>query len=386
MGGYEPLPYLLPALATIPAASPDAADRLARLALAATALALLGLAAALVWDRGAGALSLLGLTVAVTPMVIFSGASLNGSGLEIAAGVAFAAALLRVWRDAGASTLGWVGVGVAGATLALSRSTGPVWAALLLGGWIALAGPRAVVAAARGRRAAIVAGGAILPALAGNLAWEGAYGASPTVSVRAARVAVTTGIEQIGSAADDVVGQFGYLEWRLPIALLVLGGATFAALFIAGFAAAGRRERIALAGALEGALLVPLALWVVSLRHTGFGLQGRHVLPVLVALPLLCGEVLVRRRARLTAGVRAALVFGIAGAVAVVHLGAWWYNARRAATGTDGPLFFLGEAEWSPPLGWVPWLLLAIAGAALVAAAIVGPGPWGLRRRAGPAR
>ncbi len=386
VGTYEPLAYLLPALATMPADSAEEGDRLARLALAATALAMLVLAAALAWDREAGGLSLLGLAVAVTPMVIYSGAILNGSGLEISAGVAFSAALLRVWREAGASTLGWTGAGGAGVTLALSRSTGPVWVALLLVGWVALVGPRAIVAAARGRRAATAAGGAILAALVGNRVWEAAYGASPPLSLRAARAAVRTGFEQLGFSADDLLGQFGYLEWRLPIALLSLGAAAFAALLVAAFAAGERRERRALVGALAGAVLAPLSLWVLSLRHTGFGLQGRYVLPVLVAVPLLCGEVLVRGRARLTAGVRAALVLGVAGAVAVLHLGAWWFNARRAATGTDGPLLFLGEAEWSPPLGWAPWLGLAVVGAALVAAAIAGTSRRALDRRPARAR
>lgn len=386
VGTYQPLPYLLPALATMPAASAATGDRLARLAVAATALALLALAAALAWDRNAGALSLLGLAVAVTPMVIFSGATLNGSGMEIAAGVAFAAALLRVWRDAGASTLGWTGVGLSGAALALSRSTGPVWVALLLGGWVALVGPRAVRAAVRRSRAATAAGGAILAALIGNRIWEAAYGPSPPLSLRTARPAIAMGIEQLRLSADDLLGQFGYLGWRLPSALLSLGGAALGGLLLAAFAAAGRRERIALVGALAGALLVPFALWIVLMRNTGFSLQGRYVLPVLVAVPLLCGEILVRGRARLTAGVRAALVLGIAGAVAVLHLGAWWYNARQAATGTDGPLLFLGRAEWSPPLGWAPWLVLAVVGAALVAAAIAGPGPRAAHGRSPRAR
>ncbi|CAA9513230.1 MAG: hypothetical protein AVDCRST_MAG30-2608, partial [uncultured Solirubrobacteraceae bacterium] len=54
-------------------------------------------------------------------------------------------------------------------------------------------------------------------------------------------------------------------------------------------------------------------------------------------------------------------------AAGACHLGAWWFNARRAATGTDGPAWFLGAAEWAPPGGWVVWALVALAGAGLVA-------------------
>ena len=98
----------------------------------------------------------------------------------------------------------------------------------------------------------------------------------------------------------------------------------------------------------------------------GFGAQGRHVLPVLVLVPLWAGEILRRRPEGLAWLLPAAGVLWAAGQAV-----AWLANARRAAVGTDGSWWFFGAAEWSPPGGWWVWAVLAAAGAALGLAATI---------------
>jgi hypothetical protein len=42
-----------------------------------------------------------------------------------------------------------------------------------------------------------------------------------------------------------------------------------------------------------------------------------------------------------------------------------YLNAQRYAVGLDpdsGLRWFVPDAEWSPPLGWYPWLVLGVAG------------------------
>jgi hypothetical protein len=56
--------------------------------------------------------------------------------------------------------------------------------------------------------------------------------------------------------------------------------------------------------------------------------------------------------------------------VGAVHLLAFYWAARRAAVGTDGPILFFTDAGWTPPLGWIPWLLAATAGSAMLVAAM----------------
>jgi len=91
---------------------------------------------------------------------------------------------------------------------------------------------------------------------------------------------------------------------------------------------------------------------------------GRYTLAVVVAVPLVAAEVLVRREARVPLRVRRAAPLGFVLLVAPVHLVGLWASARRAAVGTAGPVNFIGRSEWVPPGGWSPWGLLGLAAAA----------------------
>ena len=376
VGDYQPLPYLLPAALTRVAGGASAADRWGRIASLIPALAMLALALTLLWDARAGGVSLLGVVVAVTPMVLFCAASLTGSGLEITAGIAFAAALLRVWRDDGAPRPWvWAGLAVAGALLALSRSAAPAWVVIDLVLFLGLFGLRRSWTTIRRVRGAQVAAGVIAVALVLNRVWEHLYGPDATFSLVNARFGLRVGWDQLHGGLEQLVIGYAYLEFRPPT-LLVLGWlAILVAVVVAGLAVGARRERIVLALAAVVAPFVPLALFVVFIRHTGYGLQGRHVLPLLVALPLLAGEIVRTHRERLVPWARRALVVGVPVVAGAGQLVAWWYNARRSATGVAHDLWFLGDAQWDPPLGWWWWAAVVLAGAALLAVALLLAGP-----------
>jgi hypothetical protein len=52
---------------------------------------------------------------------------------------------------------------------------------------------------------------------------------------------------------------------------------------------------------------------------------------------------------------------------AIQFVGVYW-NGRRYAVGTNGAVFYLSGAAWSPPFGWALWLIMAAAGSVLLAA------------------
>jgi hypothetical protein len=54
-----------------------------------------------------------------------------------------------------------------------------------------------------------------------------------------------------------------------------------------------------------------------------------------------------------------------------VQFGAFWYNSRRYAVGSQGPAFFIPAAPWSPPWGWPAVLGLAACGALLLLIALL---------------
>jgi hypothetical protein len=370
VGIYQPLPYLLPAVATKAADTPQNALRLGRLAGALLTLGLLALAAAVAWDARAPGLSLLGLALAVTPMVIFCAAILNGSSLEITGGVAFIACLLRLGRDAAPPGWVWIGVGVSGLVFALSRSATPLWIVLAVLVLLVLHGHRQMWSRLRaGGRPAAIAITCLVAGLVLNRVWEGLYGPDVPTGLTAARLGLETGLEQLPFWLQEMVGKFGYLEFDLPLPVYLFWG--FATLAAVGGAIrwAPARSKAVLAVCAVALAALPLAQYVVFQRHTGFGLQGRHVLPILVIVPLLAGELLRQGRDRLPANWARGVVAVAFMGVAIAQFAALYWNAWRSAVGLDGPFVFLGDAEWSPPIGWGLWLALAAVGAACVATA-----------------
>jgi hypothetical protein len=370
VGTYQPLPYLLPAVAIKAADSPVQALRLGRLAGAALALAMLALAVAAAWDPRAPGLSLLGPALAVTPMVIFCSAILNGSSLEITAGIAFIACLFRLARDAPPATWVWAGAGVSGAVFALSRSAAPLWVVLALLVVGVLLGPRGTWRRlTAGGRPAIFAGTAVVVAIVANAVWEGLYGPELPTGLVNARAAFETGLDDLPHWLQEMVGRFGYLEFDLPLPVYIFWGVAIFAAVACALRWAPTRGRIVLVVCVAALAVLPLTQYVLVQRHTGFGLQGRHVLPILVIVPLLAGELLRRNHERVAARrVRQLIALSFVG-IGLAQFTALYWNARRSAVGLDGPLVFLGGAEWNPPIGWSIWLALAAGGAVCIVAA-----------------
>lgn len=365
VGNYQPFPYVAPALLVRLGNSWRSADHWARVGAALLPLACLAWAAFLLLDAGGAALA--GLAIGVTPMTLFVSSTVQPSGLEIASAVLFAVALIRL--DDHGDAAGWFAVGASGLLLALSRSPGPVWIVLLLCLALILMGPRRLGARFRAGgiaaklAVAATAGGIIL-----NRIWEGVWGAPVTVSLRPFPQSVIDSAQQLPRVLHEEVGVFDYLEWHLPAEFYWGWFAAIALLVVLALLAGETRERVAVLASLVLAAVVPIALYALVTRHTGFGIQGRHVLPIGAALPIIAGAVVARRRHRLPRGallaVRVLLPMAAAG-----QMFAWLDNSHRQAVGVGGRDLFPLGAQWAPPLGWWPWIAVALVGSASMAAA-----------------
>jgi hypothetical protein len=359
VGNYEPLPYLAPAALLRLGGSAPGALRLARIAQALVVLALLSVAAHALLNRASPLLSLLGLLLAVTPMTLFCGASLGGSGLEIAAAIAFFGCLLRLSRRGEAiATRWWMCAALSGATLALSRAASPLWLALALLVVLAWSGRRRLARRWGGRRAAYVAAALLALAVALNRTWEAAYGSHVSLDVNDLHAGLSAGVREWWKALSDLVGKFGYLDVKLPLVVPLVWITLVLLLLAAAWAVAMQRERLVLALLLVGALLGPPIFYALLIRPTGFGLQGRHVLPALVAIPLLAGETLYRHRDRAHRQQLKLLVGVVPVAVAALQGAAWYVNATHYAAGGSIP----GDAGWTPPSVSSPWFGAALVG------------------------
>ncbi|MBV9311875.1 MAG: DUF2142 domain-containing protein [Solirubrobacterales bacterium] len=378
-GNYQPLPYLLPAVAARAAITlvdnAHFANRsrralfLGRLVSASQCLVFFVLAFALLW-RGT-AWSVLGLLGALTPTTLFLSSVINPDGVELAANLAFIAGLLRL-SDSGSTAPRWVwaGVGASGAVVVLAWHLGWVFVfveAALVAMLVGVRQLRHLISDKRREAGATAI--VLLAGLAVYLSWGLSVALlRGTFSLSAFGSGVQDGFAQLRVMLYGAVGLFGQLNVALPANgyywvwwLLVL------ALFVGGLALASWRERGVMTLACVIALAYPVLLYAGLLRHAGFSLQPRYVMPLLSVVPLLGGELVFRSYKRLPSRVIRYVPSAAIALIGCYELMAWWVNARAAA-GKPTVFWFLHAPYWAPPSGWVPWAATATVGAIVLLA------------------
>lgn len=382
-GDYQPLAYLLPALLIKTTSHASTASWVARAASALQSAAFIALALALLWN---GSLwSVVGLLAAITPMVLFVGSVINPNGLEVSAALAFAAGLLRIGRDP-SSVPRWVwwAMAASGAVTVLSWQLGPVFVLVEL---VALWGTQSLeqLRALKGEhtRAIAVTAAVTLLALAVYLVYaQAAHLLHSQFSLTPLGSNLHVGFSQLNGLVHQSVGVFGALTVGLPGVLYWVWWLFVFTLVVAAFALGNRRDRGALASVVLLALFFPVLFDAWIYHYTGFPLQGRYILPVLMLPPLVAGEIVLRHRDRMPERVASRSIAAVTAGVGLFQILAWWRSAGTAA-GAGGGSWLWGHAAWSPPLGWWPWALLAAAGGAALAltalTAARGPSPAGLR-------
>lgn len=299
-----------------------------------------------------------GLALAVTPTVVFLGSALGPQGVTIAAAICFVTAVGAFWTGPprwGLASL----IAVSAAVLALAAAAGAVYLALLVVVGLPLVQPGRLV-----RPASLFGIALVALAAAGGVVWALDHRALPAGHADVAD-SLATVLRSVPALAQQAVGVFGWSDVSLPL-VAYAAWEGLAAIVVGAALLLGRwRDRIGLALAAAGALAFGAAAQAVVLGPVGWDLQGRYLLPVLAAAPIVAGFVL--RSARVYPRADA---FVMGGVLAGVQLVAFWENARRFAVGRHGPLSFVDAAQWAPPGGWTPWVVLAAVGAALVAASL----------------
>jgi Predicted membrane protein (DUF2142) len=368
-GNFPPYAYLLPALALKVSHHTFPALWWTRVASALPSLVLLLLAAALLWS-GTG-WSLIGLLAATTPMVLFASSVMNSSGVEIAACLAFAAAVLRITRRPGGTpTWVWAAFGTTGAVAMVSWPLGLVFVVADLALFGALLGREGLRELSETSRRPLAVCISVL--VAAGVLWL-IY--SRAAGLGAAHVGISPvwrslhqGIDQLPHVLRDAVGTFGLLTVHLPLVADSIWWGAVVCLVAAALWLGGRRDRWITATVTLLALAFPVFFYAWFDRFTGFDVQGREVLPLLTLIPLVAGEVVHRRRAAIASRRAARLTLGGAAVgVGAFQAYAWWFNARAMA-GAPHTIGFFDHAAWTPPGTWTPWVVIAGLGAVALAA------------------
>jgi hypothetical protein len=361
---YDPLPSLVPGLATLVATSNATAGlRAARLAGAALALALL--AAGLLC--GGGFWSRLGLCVALTPGALFVLASVSPNSLEIAGSCALSLALFRYCAAGVDSRSVRVAMASGGFAMVAARPTSVIWLGLaVVAGGLSLGSFRDALAALRAVRPVVAIW--ILGVVA-SVAWGLAVEPSPPSGL--SHASLRAAVDFIPEMIRECVGVFGPLDTRPPWWLAAPILAMFSALFLWALWQSSRRVRVALLMLGLAAIVLPTALNATVLWFTGYALQGRHVMALVVMAPILAGVALDARGATAGPWVRRAF----ATTWALTQIAFWLFNAHRHVVGVSGPWSFLGhQPTWLPgPIGF--WLAMAAVGAAAVGGSLASAPP-----------
>jgi hypothetical protein len=359
-GNFPPLGYILPAVALSVSHNVTAGFWLTRTASAIQSVVFLVLAIALLWD--ASPWSMLGLVGAVSPMVLFVSSIMSTSGIQVASCLAFAAAILRVTRHPDATPRwAWVALAISGTVGILTGPIGLVFVLMDLVLLAALLGRSGVRALSRLREARLSALPLVAAALI-SVVYSHVAGFAERIGFTPIGSSLHGGWSQLSPVLHDAVGDFASQTVPLPSSIRIAWW-TLVVVLIAGALVLGdRRTRVVLTLLCVVVVAFPVLFWAWIDRYSGFGLQGREVLPPLMMLPLCAGELINRRRHLLASRTSMRIGLGaIFALVAAIQAYAWWYSARTAA---GAPLFlrFYAHATWQPIGGWTPWIVGAAAG------------------------
>jgi len=355
MGRYPIFPFLVSGAGTIFGAN-DISVLASRLMLGAVAVALLGFAFSSVAHRKGSVPALL---MAITPGVIFLSAVMNPSALEIASAIALWTILPHVFESSPLTRVELSGVAVAGVVLIGTRPLGPalylvalLFCCVATGGWARLGDVWK-----RLRSVWVIH----LCAIAFSIVWyvtvfskntgspvtEG----SPSLGLRQQ---VIEAVQHIPAVLAQGIGNFGWLDTPMPRMTLVLYLVMLVPLLVFAISSTTR-----LVGSMVVALCLVSALLVIAqdinyynlLRN--FGSQGRHVMPLLVGIPILA-----MRKVNLPSRINAAVA--IVWALVMVWSGL--AALRRYAVGIrpGNQLEMYTQAVWQPDIGiWLATFALA---------------------------
>ena len=355
MGRYPIFPFLISGVGTVFGAN-DVSVLASRLTLGALSVALIGFAFSSVAHRRGSVPSLL---MALTPGVIFLSAVMNPSALEIASAIALWTILPHVFESSPLTRVELSGVVVAGVVLIGTRPLGPalylvVWlfCCAVTGGWARIGDIWK-----RLRNVWVLHIGVIAFAVSWYAVVFGKHTGSPVTEGSASlgfMQQIIESVQHIPVVLEQGIGNFGWLDTPMPRVVLVLYFLVVVSLLVFAIV-----RSTLLTTSMVVSLCLVSALLVVAqdinyynlLRN--FGSQGRHVMPLLVGIPIIA-----LRKVKLPSRANAVVV----AAWAIIMVWSGLAALRRYAVGIlpGNQLEMYTQAAWQPDIGiWLATFALA---------------------------
>jgi hypothetical protein len=243
-------------------------------------------------------------------------------------------------------------IAVAGVVLVLSRPASPLFGLLIAIALVALADRAGLRALLRARSAQIAAASVALAAAA-QLVWNQVvqpnyYGVPIPDTVSRNEVARFA----IGKTPDyfrQMIGVFGAPDMFVNTVTILLWSMLLGGVVLLAVAIGRRRTLLVMGGTLAVAIAMPIVADVSQADRFTFAWQGRYTIPLAVGIPLLAG-IAVATSDVAGAVVRRRLLAVVAGIFALGQALAFAEFLQRYTVGVDGPLLFVFEVDWSPPI------------------------------------
>ena len=305
------------------------------------------------------------LLVAMTPVTIYSTSISAPNGVELGASLALWVTLLGLTRPQLAAAteraLLWAAL-PSGVVLATVRSLGPVWLGLIVLTVAAFLGVNETLSLLRRhRRTVSVVAATISTAVVAGAWWTLSAGTNQLEEHLDLPNPFTKTLEQIPVWFLQSIAAFPTRDEQAPVIVYAASMVVLLALVGVGFWVGSRRSRLAIAGTLFVALLVPFVATVTTYSQTGAIWQGRYGLPYTFGVILFAGLALDERRhahrlagPALLAGCLAMVTAHVVGVTNVLIL-------ERANSPQSGDPAWLMPAPWIVALlmilGWLAWVL-----------------------------
>ena len=354
MGRYPIVSFFISGIGTVFGAQ-DLSVRAARLMMSLACALLIALSVAVMKRRAA---SSSGVLLAMLPGTVFLASTMNPSALEICAAIALWTIMPSVIAH-DRTRFDVFAFGVAGALLILTRAIGPLLYVLIVAlSYVATKQRRPLMAIAQQFRNTLAAHG-VMVLFAGwwyikiysfqtnNVLSEGI----PGISLRSQ---IDQAIRHIPILLDQAVGNFGWLDAPMPRVALYIIVALYCVVLAKGIVVGPARARIAM---ILLCLVTTVVVIVLDANYysmlRSFGAQGRHIVPLLVGLPIIAASSFTWNRNW------EATAVGLCG---IVMIWAGMGALRRYTVGINGDnaMDMFTERAWNPILGFWPTVMMLI--------------------------
>ena len=354
MGRYPVLPFIFSGVGTLLGPN-DLSARVARMVTSFVCASLCAAAVLAILKRNK---SVAGILIACVPGTIFLASTMNPSAIEICAAISLWA-LAPLFVSGNLERWSTIIFGLSGSLLILTRPLGPGFYFLILM-LCYVASPDRVKLWVLMTKYWRVLGVHLLAVLFAVWWYLNIYSfhLTPKVSVGLPSVSLRSQIDQalrhIPTLLDQSVGNFGWLDSPMPRGALVVTVVSVLLVIGRGFWSLTKNEIFALSVLVVATVLLVVAqdLNYYSLLRN-FGSQGRHIVPLLVGLPIIAASSFAWKREW---EVAAASMWGLV--MVWAGLGA----LRRYTVGINGDnaMDMFTERTWNPVLGFWPTVVMLV--------------------------